>query len=79
MRMYLKYTSPEIFAQNLLIPAEGYLPVDPSNDIIKLQGIFCCTVASSGWLRLTGYWLQSPDHYKKPFAVTKCSPWLVSK
>jgi hypothetical protein len=33
-------TSPEIAAQNLLIPAEGNLPSDPSNDIIKFQDTF---------------------------------------
>jgi hypothetical protein len=41
MRMHIQYdTSPEIDAQNLLFPAEGNLPVEPSNDIIKLQDSF---------------------------------------
>jgi len=40
--MHIQYdTSPEIVARYLLIPAEGNLPVDPSNDIIKLQDAFC--------------------------------------
>ena len=42
MRMHIQYdTSPEIVAQNLVIPTEGNLPADPSNDIIKLQDVFC--------------------------------------
>jgi hypothetical protein len=40
--MHIQYDkSPEIVAQNLLIPAEGNLRADPSNDIIKLQDAFC--------------------------------------
>jgi hypothetical protein len=50
--MHIQYdTSPEIVVQNLVIPTEGNLPADPSNDIIKLQDAFCRILTTTTTIR----------------------------